>query len=384
MSETQHCLHIGEHITESECFRIVSGLQSAELAKCQQDCARGRALISTTPGPVSKAAPSPAELAARQPMIPFRNKDEIPRNYLLRIGEVNTGKALAAKLGVPQTSVSILFNLVDAGDWPKNERSQGILRMLRVTREHLFPEASAQVEAMIKEHLASTPATPPAPDQQRADEELAQRLETAAAPIVDATGASIHVPAGDLAADLANPANILHMPGQAPPVQVQAMAEANAAVPSAFVTVAEAAAPIILARALAAPAAQGDAADDFVPYTGIMPAPKSELVIILDVRGRIGITAATVREFGLADCTHMELFWSASRRQIGLRPATDLSPHKLAVARGRKGKLAQIHGSGFYKAFGLKPVYGRYPLHRAPSGMLVATIELESEEAKAS
>ncbi len=220
------------------------------------------------------------------------------------------------------------------------------------------------------EIIASTPATPPAPDQQRADEELAQRLETAAAPIVDATGASIHVPAGDLAADLANPANIRHMPGQAPPVL---LSEGEAA--SELLT---------QARALAAPAAQGDAADDFVPYTGIMPAPKSELVIILDMRGRIGITAATVREFGLADCTHMELFWSASRRQIGLRPATDSSPHKLAVARGRKGKLAQIHGSGFYKAFGLKPVYGRYPLHRAPSGMLVATIELESEEAKAS
>jgi hypothetical protein len=223
-----------------------------------------------------------------------------------------------------------------------------------------------QVQAMAQANAAVSSAFGP----------LAEAVQTErTAPIVDTTGTPVQVPAGDIAAALANPDTILHMPGQAPPVLMGADPDKE--------LITEAEASEILASARAQAAQQAPADDDWEDYTGRHGNSHDGPMLIVDKSDKFGLSAEAVKLFDLAAGERVRLRYSRNRRQIGVIGCDEGDPGALVI-QGSKSSLLRISAQGFCSTFRITPRPGSYPLHREPSGLLVATIELESEEAKAS
>lgn len=84
-----------------------------------------------------------------------------------------------------------------------------------------------------------------------------------------------------------------------------------------------------------------------------------------------------VRAFGIAGQGYAQPLWNPRRRQVGIRLLDKDSRGALRISGNQRH---QFHGAGFWQQFGLVPVPGQYPLQREPSGLLVATIDIQPRE----
>lgn len=227
------------------------------------------------------------------------------------------------------------------------------------------------------------PKSTPAPDLSSAFGPLAEQEGEHAAELIDAAGTPAQVPAGDLSIDLANPKGVFNMPGQAPPVLVggapiveHVLGLMGADPDGELITETEA--DQLLEQAKAQDAETE--ADDWQEYTGVVPAPVTSPMLTLDKRGRFGITACGVREFGIS-APYVRPLWSPTRGQIGLRFQDQPAPGQGVLKCSRSDKhLLHFHAVGFLRQFGITLAPGQYPLQREPSGLLVATIDIQPRE----
>lgn len=349
MNTSCTCAITGTSVDASECADIILSVGQDMAAKCAT-CPR--------PPSASSADSPPAALSAWQ-------------RIKLATG-ITTLAKLAGQLGSPVDITHKQLSRLDAGMLPRSDNTF-IPKLLRLTSLRLcdfIPGAPDTWDPDPGDHAqALSSAFGP----------LAEAVQTERAePIVDTTGTPVQVPAGDIAADLANPSTILHMPGQAPPVLMGADPDKE------LITEGEAAQILASARAQDAPVEPGGEADGWEEYTGRAPAKPSSPHLCIDRNGKLGLTIAAVREFGISHSSFVDLLWNAQRRQIGIRIVAVQGRASLRISGNPHSHRHQINGAGFWQQFGLRPVSGQYPLQRLPSGLLVATIELESEEAKAS
>lgn len=353
------CAIMGTSVDALECAEIMASSGQDMAAKCAK-CPRPQ--------------PTGAETTAFEPPTAWQRIQQAT-------GVGSFGK-LAEHLRCGVSTIYTQLVRLDAGKLP-NSNNTFIPALLRFTGLRLcdfIPGAPTtfdpdpgeagmpvQVQAMAQANAAVSSAFGP----------LAEVAESAAAPLVDSSGAAVQVPAGDLAADLANPPTIQHMPDQAPLTLMGADPDDE------LITEGEATGLLASARAQAAPTEQDDA-DGWEAYTGYNAHRHAAPVLIVDKGGKLGLSAEAARQFSLAAGERVCLRYNRRLGQIGIVPNCAKDAPGALVIQGGNGTLLRINMSGFCRAFGLRPVSGQYPLHRAPSGMLVATIELENEEAKAS
>lgn len=337
MSSTVTCAITGATVDAQECAEIILGATQELAAKCST-CPRPQ-------GQVSMPTDSPRLCAW---------------DRIQQATGIHCKSKLVAKIGCTMEHFSGQLARLDAGKLPRinNTFVPALLQLTGLRLCDFIPGAPNTWDpADAGDSAAISSAFGP--------------LAESAAPILDPAGAPVHIPAGDLAADLANPATIEHMPGQDRPM-LMTKDEFEA----------EAAAELLTqARAQAAPE---DTDDEWQEYTGRAPSKPSTPHLCIDKNGKLGLTVAAVRDFGVSHGHWVDLLWNAPRRQIGIRVLSEQGRASLRVSGNPKCSRHQFHGAGFWAQFGLAPKPGQYPLHRAPSGLLVATIELENQEAKAS